>query len=614
MPVPVKLTQRMLLLMTVVCALLIIAAGANSWCVERSAQAQERATAIAEDRLAIERANRLVYAIVADSRGVYMSANWDEAAPFAASARPNLAALAEFADSFAAASVAGEEAATAEGLGKVKQFVGFRTELLRKAQEESTASARLFGDNDANRSNRKALNAALVGLTDRYAKYAADHDAAAKQWRLIVRVIAVGSALTPVLGAALVAALLGALFSKPLNRMRESVIQIGNGQLDAPIFGKDRRDEIGEIAQALFELRSRLQDNERLKSAAEKERLHAEAAKRQAEEDAIRRERGVVSESFGAALAALASKKLDARIVTAVPEAYAPLRRDFNDAMGALQAAISDVADATREVETGAGEIAAASRDLSQRTGRQAADIEETAGAFKRIASSFDQSFSGAKTTRAILVAARSEAEASDETVQRAVNAMAAIKASSERIGQIIAVINEIAFQTNLLALNASVEAARAGDAGRGFAVVASEVRALAQRSADAAREIKQLVSDSEVQVASGVELVGEAGKSLKRIAGRVIEIDSVAAATATGLQEQSAGLQTVNDALRRLDQITQQNAAMVDKTTAAGRSLLSQGETLSRLLGLFSLDRPAPAHRGTAEDAPLRDRRRSAA
>ena len=193
-----------------------------------------------------------------------------------------------------------------------------------------------------------------------------------------------------------------------------------------------------------------------------------------------------------------------------------------------------------------------------------------------------------------MVAAADADAKESAAVVRRAVDAMSAIAKSSQQISQIIGVIDEIAFQTNLLALNAGVEAARAGDAGRGFAVVASEVRALAQRSAQAAKEIKALISDSAGQVDAGVKLVGETGRSLERIMAQVTEINAVVGDIAAGAQEQSTALQETNTAIEQMNLVTQQNAAMVEQSTAAGHSLSEESSKLAQLVGQFQIGRPA--------------------
>jgi methyl-accepting chemotaxis protein len=230
------------------------------------------------------------------------------------------------------------------------------------------------------------------------------------------------------------------------------------------------------------------------------------------------------------------------------------------------------------------------SNDLSKRTEQQAASLEETAAALDQITATVKKTAEGATYARNVVAAAKTDAENSGQVVGQAVTAMGEIEQSSHQISSIIGVIDEIAFQTNLLALNAGVEAARAGDAGRGFAVVASEVRALAQRSAEAAKEIKALISASSTQVAAGVSLVGETGKALQRIVSQIAEINGVMIDIAASAQEQATGLNEVNAAVNQMDQVTQQNAAMVEESTAAGFALASEAEELSRMMSQFKV------------------------
>jgi methyl-accepting chemotaxis protein len=244
----------------------------------------------------------------------------------------------------------------------------------------------------------------------------------------------------------------------------------------------------------------------------------------------------------------------------------------------------------TQAIRSGTKEISTAADDLSRRTEQQAASLEETAAALGEITNTVRKTAAGATHARQAVSTAKSDAEKGGEVVRQAVNAMSGIEKSSQQIGQIIGVIDEIAFQTNLLALNAGVEAARAGDAGRGFAVVASEVRALAQRSADAAKEIKSLISTSTAQVEDGVELVGETGKALERIFSQIAEIDTIVSEIATSAQDQATGLQEVNTAVTQMDQVTQQNAAMVEESTAASHTLSQETEELTRLIGRFQI------------------------
>jgi methyl-accepting chemotaxis protein len=266
------------------------------------------------------------------------------------------------------------------------------------------------------------------------------------------------------------------------------------------------------------------------------------------------------------------------------------LRLDFNGSVSSLHSVVSSVGETAQAVDTGTAEISDASSNLAKRTEQQASSLEETAAALDEITATVKKAAEGATHARKVVADTKDDAEKSGQVVRKAVEAMGTIEKSSQQISQIIGVIDEIAFQTNLLALNAGVEAARAGDAGRGFAVVASEVRALAQRSADAAKEIKGLISASTAQVGEGVKLVAETGQSLERIMTKVTEINTVVSDIAAGAQEQATGLQQVNTAVNEMDKMTQQNAAMAEEATAAGRSLTQQAEQLTSLVGQFRL------------------------
>ena len=339
----------------------------------------------------------------------------------------------------------------------------------------------------------------------------------------------------------------------------------------------------------------------------------AVASDRLANEEAFRsraEHQAAVVASLAKGLTRLSEGDLVFRLNTAFTQDYEQLRFDFNAAMEKLQDTMRIVASNASTIRSGTTEISTASDDLSRRTEQQAASLEETAAALDEITATVRRTSEGAKHASVVVGNAKAEAEQSGEVMRQAVDAMSGIQRSSREIGQIIGVIDEIAFQTNLLALNAGVEAARAGDAGRGFAVVASEVRALAQRSADAAKEIKALISTSGRQVEQGVAFVGQTGEALGRIVEQVAEIDGIVGEIASSAAEQATGLDQVNTAVNQMDQVTQQNAAMVEESTAASHALAQETGELTRLIGAFRLDDAGEGGRGVPSPVARLERR----
>lgn len=351
----------------------------------------------------------------------------------------------------------------------------------------------------------------------------------------------------------------------PLVQTAATMQRMADGDTGVAIEGSERADEIGQVARAMEVFRE-----------AEEGRRKAAA------------EQAVVVSALSSGLARLAAKDLEHQLDEPFPPAYEMLRENYNAAVSSLAEALRIVRVGTASVQGSISEIGAAAHDLALRNEAQAARIAETARAMDAVTGIVHETATGAQAVSQTITQADREAGEGGEVVRRAIEAMAAIEHSAQEIGQIISVIDGIAFQTNLLALNAGVEAARAGEAGKGFAVVATEVRALAQRSADAAQSIKALITTSGEQVGTGVELVRESGTRLEAIVRRIGEISALTSSIAGSATRQAANLTQINAAMGEMDRMTQQNAAMVEESSAATRSLSAEAVRLNEIVATF--------------------------
>ncbi|KQO82119.1 HAMP domain-containing methyl-accepting chemotaxis protein [Rhizobium sp. Leaf262] len=424
---------------------------------------------------------------------------------------------------------------------------------------------------------------------------------------ILTSLTVVGIAFALGIIAALIVAAKG--ITTPIANLRERMISLAQGQTSAPVEGQERKDEVGEMAKAVSVFRDNALEASRLeaeanatRSMSEKDRLERETQKARDAEDIQ-----FAVDHLAKGLGRLAEGDVAYRIDTPFVAHLDTLRSNFNGSVSNLNDALRAVGQNARGIDAGANEIRSAADDLSKRTEQQAASVEETAAALEEITTTVKDSSNRAEEVGHLVAKARDGAEKSGAVVRQAVTAMNEIERSSGEITNIISVIDEIAFQTNLLALNAGVEAARAGEAGKGFAVVAQEVRELAQRSAKAAKEIKALITTSGEHVRSGVTLVGETGKALEVIVSEVQEINRHITAIVESSREQSVGLQEINTAVNTMDQGTQQNAAMVEQSTAASHSLAKEAASLNQLLSRFNLGQGEGASRATPTAAPVR-------
>lgn len=378
--------------------------------------------------------------------------------------------------------------------------------------------------------------------------------------------------------------------ARPIEQITHSMKRLAEGDKESAIPFAGRADEIGEMAAAVSVFRENALANDRLEGEAAHQRKQSdvERARIAAADKKRADEMAQATSGLAAGLKRLAAADLSFQLDQPFAQEFESLRSDYNTAVLQLAETLSSVKQATAQIDSGTREISQSADDLSKRTEQQAASLEETAAALDQITANVSNSSQRTEEARNVAIEARESAGHSASVVSRAVEAMQRIEKSSSEISNIIVVIDEIAFQTNLLALNAGVEAARAGEAGRGFAVVAQEVRELAQRSARAAKEIKDLIHTSGGEVTNGVKLVSETGTALRKIEEHVAEINEHMEAIALSAREQSVGLSEVNTAVNQMDQVTQQNAAMVEESNAASATLAGEASRLKDLIGRF--------------------------
>ncbi len=569
-----------------------------------------------------ERLNRYVTAVVMDARGIYASKSTDEAKKFAGGIAESLDEIDSVLASWRALLTPQQAAGMQDVFDGAKSFRTFRMETARLGTEVNPAAANEQGNNEANRANRKAFQAAIDKVVDADRAALVEQKAGMDNFRRTVFAVVIAIMILGIGAGAGLGTYIGTRhLSRPIRRVTSTITEVANGNFNVEIPASKPADEIGEMMAALeifkenglavqrmneqeAALRARTDDLQASMSSVVSAAAAGDFSRRidkdYHDEHLNRFARGIndllVSVDSGIAetrrvIAALAEGDLTQTMHGEFRGAFGELQHNVNATLATLQDTMRQVRQTTGSISGNTNEVRSASDDLSKRTEQQAAALEETSAALDEITAVVRSSSERAQEATVMVTDAKRNAAQSAIVVRNAIEAMGRIEHASSEIGQIINVIDEIAFQTNLLALNAGVEAARAGEAGKGFAVVAQEVRELAQRSATAAKDIKALITKSGDEVQTGVRLVQETGEALSGIEAQVNGINDHIHSIATSAQEQSTGLQEVNTAVNQMDQVTQQNAAMVEETSAATHKLAQEAESLVQLVARFRVD-----------------------
>ncbi|MCM2290864.1 methyl-accepting chemotaxis protein [Allorhizobium sp. BGMRC 0089] len=615
-----KITGKITSLVAILSAAVLVVGALGLFVVLQYQSKTSELMNISERAYQGEHLNRLVTTVVMDARGIYAAKSKEGTEQFG---KGMLASLDNMDETIAAwrKLIPAQQVDTFNAMEqKAKEFRSFRTETIRLGREEGPPAANLQGNNEGNRTNRKNFQKEIDKIITADKAELKTVQASLARFRLDMMLIIVVTSLVAVIASIVIGLHIGLNhLSRPIRKLTEAmkIVASGDYNADAPFIG--RQDEIGEMADTVEVFKrnglevNRMNEEERalrgksddLQSSMSGVVTAAAAgdftARIEKQYDDVNLDRfaaninGLLSgvdksvTEVGRIMGALAAGNLTQEMTGQFAGIFEELQANVNTTLSSLRDIIVEVRHKADAINGNSQQLSSAAGDLSQRTERQAAALEQTSAALEQITSVVRNTSDRAQEASKLVGEAKENSQESATIVREAVTAMERIEHASSEISNIIGVIDEIAFQTNLLALNAGVEAARAGEAGKGFAVVAQEVRELAQRSANAAKDIKALITKSGQEVAGGVRLVQKTGASLTQIESRVLEINDHIQAIASAAKEQATGLNEVSTAINQMDQVTQQNAAMVEETSAATQKLHDDAVDLTSLLQRFN-------------------------